>query len=179
MVQGKASTRQLASVPIAASGSGDTPRNKFIHSTLSFMMQESPPHERLLAGCSSPLHTTRPTPPYGASLCLVQAMPACSAKTRCAPSRHCRDARVYGHTTTAMHDMSTPPPPRSWGGYGEYASLQTRRVKSVPRDYQTGAYAFDGFRYAATVAGAWGADKLGTVGSRQLCIFKVAFFILH
>ena len=28
------------------------------------------------------------------------------------PSRHCRDARVYGHTTTAMHDNEcTLPPP--------------------------------------------------------------------
>ena len=26
-------------------------------------------------------------------------------KTRHAPSRHCRHARVYGHTTTAMHDI--------------------------------------------------------------------------
>ena len=25
-----------------------------------------------------------------------------------APSRHCREARVYGHMTAAMHDMSTP-----------------------------------------------------------------------
>ena len=31
-------------------------------------------------------------------------MLAWSVKTRRAPSRHCRDARVYGHTTTAMHD---------------------------------------------------------------------------
>ena len=40
-------------------------------------------------------------------------MSACSVKTRRGPSRHCRDAKVYGHTTTAMHDMSTstsPPP---------------------------------------------------------------------
>ena len=58
------------------------------------------------------LHATRPTP-HGASR-LVQAMFAWSVKTRCAPSRHCRDARVYGHTTTAMHDTEyTPPPPRS------------------------------------------------------------------
>ena len=42
---------------------------------------------------------------------LVRTMSACSLKTRRAPSRHCRDARVYGHTTTAMHDMRTPPPP--------------------------------------------------------------------
>ena len=27
-----------------------------------------------------------------------------------APPRRCRNARVYGHTTTAMHEMSTPPP---------------------------------------------------------------------
>ena len=51
------------------------------------------------------LHATRPTP-HGASRLVQQAMPAWSAKTRRA--RHCRDATVYGHTTTAMHDMSTP-----------------------------------------------------------------------
>ena len=38
------------------------------------------------------------------NVCLV-------GKTRRAPSRHCRDPRVYGHTTTAMHDMSTLSPP--------------------------------------------------------------------
>ena len=27
------------------------------------------------------------------------------------PRRHSMDARVYGHTTTAMHKLSTPPPP--------------------------------------------------------------------
>ena len=32
-----------------------------------------------------------------------------SVKTRRAPSRHCRDAMVYHHTTAAMHDMSTLP----------------------------------------------------------------------
>ncbi|CAM9741270.1 unnamed protein product, partial [Laminaria digitata] len=33
-------------------------------------------------------------------------------QTRRAPSRNCRDARVYGHTTTAMHDDDyTPLPP--------------------------------------------------------------------
>ena len=31
-------------------------------------------------------------------------------QTRRAPPRHLIDARVYDHTTTAMHDMSTPPP---------------------------------------------------------------------
>ena len=45
-------------------------------------------------------------------------MSAWSVKTRRAPSRHCRhcrDARVYGHTTTAMHDTSTPPSSRPSG----------------------------------------------------------------
>ena len=54
------------------------------------------------------LHATRRTP-HGASR-LVQAMSAWSVKTRRVPFRHCRDARVYGDTTTAMHDMSTHPP---------------------------------------------------------------------
>ena len=40
---------------------------------------------------------------------------AWSAKTRRAPSRHCRDARVCGHTTTAMHGMSTPSTPEQPG----------------------------------------------------------------
>ena len=73
------------------------------------------------------LHATRRTP-HRASQGLVQAMSAWSVKARHAPSRHCRDARVYGHTTTAMRDIEyTPPPPppvsyylrlgtRSWPG---------------------------------------------------------------
>ena len=58
----------------------------------------------------STLHATRRTPPHGASR-LVQAMSAWWVKTQRAPSRHSRDARVYGHTTTAMHKLSTPPSP--------------------------------------------------------------------
>ena len=54
-------------------------------------------------------HATRPAP-HGASR-LVQATSAWSAKTRRSPSRHYRDARVYGHTTTAMHDNEYAPPP--------------------------------------------------------------------
>ena len=48
--------------------------------------------------------------PHGASR-LVQAMSAWLVKTRRAPSRHSRHARVYGHTTTAVHKLSTPPSP--------------------------------------------------------------------
>ena len=41
--------------------------------------------------------------PHGASR-LVLAISAWSVKIRRAPSRHCRDARVDGRTTTATHD---------------------------------------------------------------------------
>ena len=54
------------------------------------------------------LHETSRTP-HGASG-LVQAMSSWLVKTRRAPSRHSRDARVYGHTTTAMHKLSTHTP---------------------------------------------------------------------
>ena len=40
----------------------------------------------------------------------MQAMSAWLVKTRRAPSRYSRDARVYGHTTTAMHKLNTRPP---------------------------------------------------------------------
>ena len=36
-------------------------------------------------------------------------------KTRRAPSHHSRDGRVYGHTNTATHKLSTPPPPGRGG----------------------------------------------------------------
>ena len=55
------------------------------------------------------LHATRSIP-HGASR-LVQEMSARSLKSRRAPSRHCSDTRVYGHTTTAMHNIGTSPSP--------------------------------------------------------------------
>ena len=54
------------------------------------------------------LHATRRTH-LGASR-LVEALSTWSVKTRRAPSRHCRDARAYGHATTAMHDNEYTPP---------------------------------------------------------------------
>ena len=56
-------------------------------------------------------HATRRTS-HGASR-LVQAMSAWLVKTRRAPSRYRRGARIYGHTTKAMHKLSIPPPPRA------------------------------------------------------------------
>ena len=86
----------------------------------------------LCQGAAHPSCATRRTP-HGASR-LVQAMFSWSVKTRRAPSRPCGDARVsmygttdyshgpydhpppstphlYGVQPTAMHEMSTPPPP--------------------------------------------------------------------
>ena len=56
-----------------------------------------------------PLYATRPAP-HGASR-LVQAMSTWSVKKRRARPRHCRDARIYGHTTTTMHGKEYPPHP--------------------------------------------------------------------
>ena len=57
------------------------------------------------------LSVTRRTP-HGVSRS-VQAMSAWSVQTRRAPSGIVGIRGVYGHTTTAMHDMSTPPSPRT------------------------------------------------------------------
>ena len=55
------------------------------------------------------LHAT-PRRPHGASRLWCKQISAWLVKTRRAPSRHSRDARVYGRTTTTMHQLSTPPP---------------------------------------------------------------------
>ena len=83
------------------------------------------------------LHATRRTP-HGASR-LVQAMSAWSVKTLRGPSRQCRDARVYGHTTTTVHDNEhthTHPLPRPHARSFIYQAnpeqskhLQTARMK--------------------------------------------------
>ena len=75
-------------------------------------MQESPPYKRSclkIVGCSSPFR--RPAEHLTAlrGWCYI-AMSPWSVKSRRALSRRCRDARVYGHTTTAMHDNEYIPP---------------------------------------------------------------------
>ena len=66
------------------------------------------------------LYATRQTP-HGAPR-LVQAMPDRGKPDVLLPDIDCRDARVYGHTTTAMHKLSTaltwaarPPPAKKKG----------------------------------------------------------------
>ena len=101
-------------IPIAVSGVA-TPENKVTHWRCVTRKQENR-HQvpksvlrAVLERMQFTLHATRRTP-HGASR-LVQAMSVWLVKSRRAPSRHSRDARVYGHTTTAMHKLSTPPPP--------------------------------------------------------------------
>ena len=53
--------------------------------------------------CDSP-NTSRRFALGASNVCLVVENPTGFS------CRHSRDARVYGHTTTAMHKLSTPPP---------------------------------------------------------------------
>ena len=71
---------------------------------------ECPPHQTVLSRTQVTLHPTHRTP-HGASR-LMQVMSARSVNTRRGPSRHCRDARLYGRTTAAMHynEYISPPP---------------------------------------------------------------------
>ena len=65
----------------------------------------------VLSRCSSPFVRLVQHPTALGAWCLVHAMSARLAITHRAPSRHCGDARVHGHTTTAIHDIEDPP---SW-----------------------------------------------------------------
>ena len=72
-------------------------------------MLKSPPQKWFQAGCSSPF--MRLAQRLTAPRAFCKTMSAWSVKTRRALSRHCKDVRVYGHTTTAIHDVSTSSPP--------------------------------------------------------------------
>ena len=69
----------------------------------------SPPHKRFIVGCGSlfmPLARHLTALRSWCKQCLSGRL-----KTRRAPSRHCRGARIYGHTTTAMHNIEYTLPP--------------------------------------------------------------------
>ena len=111
---GKAPTRQLHSNTNCCLWSGHS-RKQSNSLALSSNKQESR-HKvpksilrAILGRMQFTLHATRRTP-HDASR-LVQAMSAWLVKTRRAPSWHIRDSRVYSYTTTATHNLSTPPPP--------------------------------------------------------------------
>ena len=102
--------------PTAISGSAHTGKqakqvNAVVHMQESTHNVPKSASQAVLSRMQLTLHATRRSP-HGAS-CLAQAMLAWSVKTRHAPSRHCRDTRVYGQTTTAMHDneYTSPSPP--------------------------------------------------------------------
>ena len=80
------------------------------------------------------LHTARRTP-HSASH-LVQAMSAWSVKTRRAQSPHCRDARVYGHATTAMHDNEYTAPIEYTLPRGFYLNAQAEDTPSGRREVE-------------------------------------------
>ena len=89
------------------SGSGHTHENKKMNSLkLSSMCKSASQvvHGRM----QLTLHVIRRRPHCASGL--GQAMSAWWVKTRRAPSRHCGNARVYGHTTKAMPEKEYPFP---------------------------------------------------------------------
>ena len=72
------------------------------------------------------LHASHPAPPVSLRAWCKQSMPAWSVKDRRALSRHCGGARVYGVTTRAVHDLSTPPYPPST------SSISSRKINDSP-----------------------------------------------
>ena len=107
--------------------------NKWIRPLLQFIGR-CPPYARksasktVLNRMQFTLHATRPTP-HGASR-LVQAICAWSVKIRRGPSRHCTDARVYGHTTTVTCVSEYTPYSRSLGQIYTYSCMSSLRLSS-------------------------------------------------
>ena len=91
---------QLHSNPIAVSGSGHSGKQINSFDAVIHKQEKSASHA-VLSKMKLTLHAIRRTP-HGASR-LVLATSAWSVETRRAPSGH-RRTRVYGQTTTAMHD---------------------------------------------------------------------------
>ena len=102
---GKAHTRQIHTIPTAVSGSGDT--RKQVNSLDACHPHPTLSRKPFLAGCSSPF--MRLAQHLTALRAWCKQMSAWSVKTRRAPSRHCREARAYGLTTTAMHNNEYTP----------------------------------------------------------------------
>ena len=104
-------TRQSHGIHIAVSGSGHTTKHlneldAYHQYARNFVSKAVFMRTQLILTCD-----WRNTSRFASRL--MQASSAWSVKTRRAPSRHCRDARVYRHTTTAMHDNEYTPPLRN------------------------------------------------------------------
>ena len=76
----------------------------------------------LTVGCISPF--LRLAEHFKAFRAWCQRCLAWSVKTRPAPFRHCRDARVYGRTTTAVHDNEYTPSPSHFPQPPSLAAVQ-------------------------------------------------------
>ena len=87
-------------IPIAVSGVA-TPENKVTHWRCHSYARKVGRKDAVHPSCDSP-NTSRGFALGASNEWLV-------GENRRAPSRHSRDARVYDHSTTAMHKLSTPP----------------------------------------------------------------------
>ena len=109
------------------------PRGKYIVHTLLSLEVATPKHEcnslKLSSTCKSAssevlgriAHPSFDSPNHLRRFALgASNMPVRMVKTRRALSRHCRNTRVYGHTTTAKHDVEYTlplPTPAEEGGH--------------------------------------------------------------
>ena len=127
------------------------------------------------------LHTARPTSQGDSRL--GQAMSAWSVKTRHATSRPCTDARVYGHTTTAMHNMSTPPPAltsplvRGGGASRRHKSKASTRCTSVTISPRTCMPVQHEATYGSLISGLFcfsRSDPPGQVTPLVLCFCRAS-----
>ena len=127
-VHGKEATRQLQSIPIAVPGSVYT--GKQINSfDTAIHMQESPPHKRFSAGCSSPFmrlaeHLTRRFVFSASNACLIGKQP--HALRPVIVGMRGSVVYDYGH---AWHEYSPPPSPSA---FRYVACLQLERVLLRP-----------------------------------------------
>ena len=103
-----------------------TRRTKKKHWTLSSICKSASKavHSRM----QLVLHATTPTL-HGAS----PSTSAWSVKTPRAPSWHCKDASIYGRTTTAMQDKSTPPPLLSTPGGSDPRKPQVAKYQPIQK----------------------------------------------
>ena len=133
-----------------------------------------PASQAFLTRMQVALHAIRRVP-HGA-LRLVQAMSAWSVKTRRAASRRCRDARVYGHTATAMHDVSPPTPPAIHTRESVYCCIGTAereaKFQQMKRDAARNGGAGSFFAFHGSPAENWhGILHLGLKNISGACAF--------
>ena len=98
---------------------------------------KAPPCTYLLPRAQSRSSALSPLSPYAVSPSQVyrawckQCLPG-RRKTRRAPSRHCRDAKLYSLNTTVTHAISTPPPYLGHICYSEHKNHQGTPSSYVP-----------------------------------------------